>query len=81
MRFERNVHRRTANVFGCFARRAQRFRFRVRLARDMVPALAERAVTGDDDRADGRIRRRITDAARRQFDGACEVRGVGRSYG
>jgi hypothetical protein len=47
----------------------------------MVPAFAEGAVVAHDHRTDGRIGRRIGDRARRQFDGAREIRRVGSVYG
>jgi hypothetical protein len=47
----------------------------------MVPAFAQGAIVANDHRTDGRIGRRIGNRARREFDGAREIRGVGSVYG
>jgi len=53
----------------------------MRLTFAVMPTLTERAAGSDDHRTDGRIRRRIGDRARCQFDGAREVGGVDPVYG
>jgi hypothetical protein len=47
----------------------------------VMPTLAERPAARDDHRADRRVGRCVGDRARRQFDGAREIGGVGPVYG
>jgi hypothetical protein len=81
VRFERHIHRRTAHVFARRARYPQRLGLGVRLTLAVMPPFAERAPIANDHRADRRIRCRIPERARGEFDRTRQIDRVESVYG
>jgi len=76
--FERDVHRRSADVAAALAGVGERDDLGVGPTADAVPALTERAAVSLDDRSDDGIRRNAAPTACRELVCSCEINPIAR---